>query len=169
MSSSFDKAMENFLRKAKNKEKIDTLKKENEKKIIIAKHERLKPIKKLLKNFVDMKIEVYPTESYARNFTKVSREALEPVLFEVYQNESSGSWRPGISLFFDNPAEIEIAVPNEHQESELGYIIIRCTTPHPHADLLNNRIFKNADEACMALSNFLSESLANYKIEKNDE
>ena len=126
-------------------------------------------IKKLLKNLVDMKIEVYPTESYARNFTKVSREALEPVLFEVYQNESSGSWRPGISLFFDNPAEIEIAVPNEHQESELGYIIIRCTTPHPHADLLNNRIFKNADEACMALSNFLSESLANYKIEKNDE
>ena len=86
MSSSVDKAMENFLRKAKNKEKIDTLKKENEKKIIIAKHERLKPIKKLLKNLVDMKIEVYPTESYARNFTKVSREALEPVLFEVYQN-----------------------------------------------------------------------------------
>lgn len=56
MSSSVDKAMENFLRKAKNKEKIDTLKKENEKKIIIAKHERLKPIKKLLKNLVDMKI-----------------------------------------------------------------------------------------------------------------
>lgn len=169
MSSSIDRAVDNFLEKAKNKKKIEQIKKNNEQKIIEEKNVKLRPIKKLLKKFVDMNIMVFPKESYARNFNRSSIETFSPVLFEVYQDPSSGTWSPGVSVFFDNPAEVEIAIPNDDQIEDMGEIIIRCASNHPAADILNKRVFRSVEDACMALSNFLSESIADYNFKVDDK
>lgn len=169
MTSPENKALENFLKKAKAKINNDKVKKEMEKRITEEKELQLKSIKKLLKSFIDMKLQVHPTESYSRHISRHSREHLPPVIFDVYRNESSPSWSPGISIYFDDPAEVEIAIPNSGQAQDQGVIILRCSTYHPEADLLNGKIFKTIDEACMALSNFLLSSMAEVNVPNEDD
>ena len=78
-----------------------------------------------------------------------------------YEKESSPTWSPGVSLCFDHPAEIEIAVPNDRDGD--GVVIIRVASPHKD-ELLLNRRFDSMEMACKALAKFIgnnTESLEN--------
>lgn len=169
MTSPENKALELFLQKAKVKRNNDKVKKEMEDRIKKEKHIQLRPIRKLLQSFKDIKLQVNPTESYSKHMTHHSRENLDPILFDVYVNDSSPSWAPGISIYFDDPAEVEIAIPNQSQIEDQGIVIMRCSTLHPEAALLNGKVFRSMEEACMALSNFLLASMVdvNMPVEKS--
>lgn len=164
MTSPENKALELFLQKAKVKRNNDKVKKEMEERIKKEKHIKLKPIRKLLQSFIDIKLQVQPTEIYSKHMIHHTKENLEPILFDVYVNDSSPSWAPGVSIYFDDPAEVEIAIPNQSQIDDQGIVIMRCSTLHPEAALLNGKVFRTMDEACMALSNFLLSSMVDVNM-----
>lgn len=74
--------------------------------------------------------------------------------FTVQEGESSPSWKPGISLYIDHPAPIEIAISNPDREMSDGLIVISCPDFHPKRNLLHGP-FRNVDDAIAALSQFL--------------
>lgn len=114
----------------------------------------LTPVRQLLKALVDAGVVVKHRDSY--NHGAVRRQPPSPLA--VYEDESSTSWLPGRSIMLDHPAEIEIAVPNEHQRASQGVVVISCmTADHPQEALLRGPFF-TVEAACMALSKFLAAS-----------
>lgn len=108
---------------------------------------QLQPFRKLLKRLVDMRIMVHHSAHH-------EFPGKPPQQFSVYENESSESFRPGNSLYFDHPAQVEIAIlTNANQTKEV--VKIMCASPHPQSGLLQGP-FLSARDAAMALSEFIS-------------
>lgn len=149
-----EKAFDLFMEQIKEREHAKKIRERTEKDIILQKSKVLVPIRKLLKRFQDMGIIVKNAETFAKELSLVNRE---PVLFRVYEDPSSKTWAPGVSIFFDHPAVIEIAVPNENQRSEHGVVVVTCASDHPLKYLLNGP-HRSIDGACEALANFLAKN-----------
>lgn len=77
--------------------------------------------------------------------------------FTVTEGESSPAWKPGVSLYIDHPAQIEIAISNPDRELTDGLVVISCPDYHPKRNLLHGP-FRTVDEAIEALSQFLVET-----------
>ena len=77
--------------------------------------------------------------------------------FLVTEGPSAPSWAPGVSLFIDHPAEIEIAIPNEHDIPEEGPVVITCATEHPDRGMLIKK-HASAHAAADALARFLAKN-----------
>jgi len=143
-----------FMEQIREREHAKKVRERTEKEIIQQKSKVLVPIRKLLKRFQDMGIIVKNAETFSKELSLVNRE---PILFRVYEDPSSKSWAPGTSIFFDHPAIVEIAVPNDSQKSEHGVVVIHCSSDHPLKYLLNGP-FRSVDGACEALANFLAKN-----------
>lgn len=154
MSDPINKAFDSFINQA------ETLrKKENEitrvNNIITKEKDAiLQPIRDLLKRFVDLGIWVHDRNKFERTLLKSDSDKLPAQLFSVYEDPSSPRWLPGCSLYIEHPAEIEIAVPNETERDKFGLIVITCSD-NPHQAILSNKIFRDVESACMAISEFL--------------
>lgn len=126
------------------------------------KAELLLPVRKLLKKLDSMHLVVNNAERYSTTYT--GDDALAPQVFRIYEAESSDSWAPGTSLFFDHPAQVEIAIPNERDQDRLGVVVIRSISRHPDQILLQGP-FRTVDTALIALSTFLAKNTA--RIDSN--
>ncbi len=125
------------------------------------KDQALVPVRRLLKQIVDMNILVSNASRYAGG-TQVTD--LSPKTFEVSENTSSEPYRPGNSLYIDHPAELEIAVPNFQEQEAKGVVVILCSTDHPKKSILNGP-FRSMNEACVALAEFIAENTEHAVID----
>lgn len=160
MSNPIDKAFESFLSQAQTKKKREDEISRINAKIVAEKDVILQPIRQLLKRLVDLNIWVYDKNKFERTLPRTDGDKLPPKLFEVFEDPSSPSWLPGNSIYIEHPADIEIAVPSEQDREKQGLIVISCKE-NPYANILTNRVFRDVDSACMALSEFLSKNLVN--------
>jgi len=165
MTKGVDEIFGDFMNSAKEKKEAEKIEKEQSEKIRTEKAIILKPVRKLLKMFTKNKLIVKNTNTYKK--IRTFREDVEPVVFAVLEGESSPSWSPGTSLFFDHPSEVEIAVPNVRNRSKEGLIVIRCSNGHPLSEKINNTKYETVEKACEAISELLINSLVS--INTNDE
>lgn len=114
------------------------------------KSRQLMPLRQLLKRLVDRGLIV--SHADRSGASRKSHQA-----FQVYENESSEGFLPGISIFIDHPAQIEIAIPNEGDQARLGVVAIMCATNHPDRAMLQGP-FRNMRDAAMALMEFIARS-----------
>ena len=108
-------------------------------------------MEEFLQKFVDLEIVVNNRDQYTKNTSGF--DGLEPQKFNFYLVDSSKTWSPGISIFFDHPCEVEIAIPNKVEDD--GVVIIKVSSHHPDAYLLEQK-FNSFESACKALARFLS-------------
>lgn len=116
------------------------------------KSRKLIPVRKLLKKIQDTGLMVYHSERYTDRNT-----VSPPQRFTVFEDASSPSFQPGPSLYFDHPAQVEIAIPNDWDAEVMGVVCIRCSSSHPESGLFNGP-FRSMDDALSALAEFLARS-----------
>lgn len=121
-----------------------------DRKIAEIKYKKLAIIEEFLQKFVDIGLLVTHKDQFSKNTIGIEDINAQP--FEFYQADSSKSWAPGISILFDHPCEVEIAIPNK---AEQGVVIIKVASHHPYAYILEQK-FNNFENACEALARFLS-------------
>jgi hypothetical protein len=127
------------------------------------KSQKLVPLRKLLLRFVDRGIVV----SHCERDSVASRRPAQAFL--VYENESSPRFLPGVSIYFDHPAQVEIAIPNDSDIGTLGEVVICCATPHPDSPMLQGP-FRSMRDAALALADFLARNTISIdRSEKPDE
>ena len=141
-----------FMQRVQRQEKTKKNQQQHANVVADEKSRKLIPMRKLLKRIQDTGLMVYHTDRYSdRNNHKPAQR------FEVFEGESSPSFLPGPSLYFDHPASVEIAIPNEWDEATQGIICIRCSTTHPESGLLHGP-FRNLEDAGLAIAEFLARS-----------
>lgn len=143
--------MQSYLKEYTEKEKKKIIHSQEERLIAAEKKKKLAVIEEFLQKFVDLEVMVNHRDQYTKNST--SLEGVEPKKFEFYLVDSSKTWSPGISIFFDHPCEVEIAIPNKTEED--GVVVIRVSSHHPDAYILEQK-FHTLDAACKSLARFLS-------------
>lgn len=138
-----------YLQEFSEKEKKKILTSQEDRIIANRKKIQLVPIGDFLQRFVDLEVTVNHCGQYTKNAK--SSTVVEPQKFNFYWVDSSKSWSPGVSIFFDHPAEVEIAVPNNEND---GVVIIKVASHHPDAYILEQH-FSSQENACIALGKFL--------------
>ncbi len=120
----------------------------------------LQGMENFLQKFVDLEIYVHHSDQYTKN--SITNDTRDPQKFSFYFVDSSKKWSPGISILFDHPAEVEIAIPNKPEEE--GVIVIKVASHHPYSYLIEQK-FHNFESAYEALGRFLGRST--FKIGKD--
>lgn len=143
--------MRSYLNEFSEKEKKKILLSREDREIAEQKRKLLQPIEIFLQKFVDLEISVNHCHYYTKNTT--SMHGVEPQLFAYTLVDSSKKWAPGISIWFNHPAEVEVAIPNHPDED--GVVVIKVATAHPDSYILEQR-FSSFESACEALGKFLS-------------
>lgn len=143
--------MQSYLKEYTEKEKKKIIHSQEERLIATEKKKKLLIMEEFLQKFVDLEVVVCHRDQYTKNTT--SFDAIEPQKFKFYLVDSSKTWSPGISIFFDHPCEVEIAIPNKVEEE--GVVVIKVASHHPDAYILEQK-FNNFEAACKALARFLS-------------
>ena len=142
--------LKSYLQEFGEKEKRKILTSQEDRVIASHKKQELSMIEQFLQKFVDLEVTVNHCEQYTKN-AKVE-EIVEPKKFQFYHVDSSKKWSPGISIWFDHPAQVEIAIPNNKIEE--GVVVIKVATHHPDSYILEQK-FLNYENACEALGKFL--------------
>lgn len=142
--------LKSYLQEFGEKEKRKILTSQEDRVIASQKKQELSMIEQFLQKFVDLEVTVNHCEQYTKN-AKVE-EIVEPKKFLFYHVDSSKKWSPGISIWFDHPAQVEIAIPNNTIEE--GVVIIKVATHHPDSYILEQK-FLSYENACEALGKFL--------------
>lgn len=115
------------------------------------KQEKLKIIEYFLQKFVDLGVNVNHSDQYTKNTTTM--DGIVPQKFSFYYVDSSKPFYPGVSIFLDHPATVEIAIPNDPKNE--GVVVIKVASYHPFSYLLESR-FSSYESACEALGKFLA-------------
>lgn len=147
-----DRAYQKFMEVVSERRAQDERRRSNTQEVIVAKNRALIPMRQLLKRLTDMNLVVANASLHTGG---VSAPNSAPVAFTVSEGISSERWQPGHSLYFDHPAEVEIAIPNTKDQADVGVVVITCATPHPDASFLNGP-FRSMEEACIALAEFIA-------------
>lgn len=144
--------IENFLKNYDIAEKKKILLTKEDQLLIERKNKSLDVMREFLSEFVKQGVKVRHKDFY--NINIIDKSAIQDQKFMYYDSETSKSWAPGISIMFDHPAEVEIAIPNEKIE---GAVIVKVASYHPASKYLERK-FHSFEEACKYLSYFLCES-----------
>jgi hypothetical protein len=139
-----------YLNDVSEKERKKILLSQEDRVIAKQKKDKLDFIAKFLQKFVDLEVYVNHSDQYTKNTRTM--DGIEPQKFSFYYVDSSKTWAPGISIWLDHPAIIEIAIPNKPQED--GIVVIKVASHHPDSYLLEQH-FTNYASACEALGRFL--------------
>lgn len=152
MSNKEDRALGEFLHAFEEKQKKENQRVSVEMRQIERKGRQLQPIKELLEKFTELGLIVSDSKigmgGVPLNSTKT---------FSFYEAPSSPAWAPGVSLFFDHPAEVEIAIPNDIDVEKSGIVIIRTVSLHKDRILFDKK-FTTIDMAKDTLARFLGKN-----------
>lgn len=151
--------VENFLKNYDAAEKRKIVLTREDQILIERKSKKLEPIREFLSEFARQGVVVRHKDFY--NNEIVDKSQVQNKKFNYYDAETSHSWAPGISIMFDHPAEVEIAIPND---SEDGLLVIKVATYHPYSRLLDRK-FNTMEDACRALAAFICESTTSVESE----
>lgn len=143
--------MHSYLKEYSEKEKRKIIHSQEDRAIAAQKRKKIAIMEEFLQKFVDLEVIVNHRDQYTKNASGF--EGLEPQKFNFYLVDSSKTWSPGVSIFFDHPCEVEIAIPNKPEEE--GVVVIKVASHHPDAYILEQK-FYNFESACKALARFLS-------------
>lgn len=150
--SPVDSAFHKFLETLGERNSRDQRRRITVAEIVNAKDRKLIPMRQLLKRLRDMNLVVSNSARWTGGMTSTN---LAPASFDVTEGPSSPRWLPGNSLYMDHPAELEIAIPNQKDQDEVGVVVITCATQHPDQDLLHGP-FRDIRQACEALAEFIA-------------
>ncbi len=157
--------LKSYLNEVEEKEKKKNQVTQDDRKIAAIKEKKLAPIIEFLQKFVDFEVFVKHRDQATH---RLNQEGIQGEKFSFYLQDSSKKWYPGVSIMFDHPAEIEIAIP--HNQKEDGIVVIKVASNHPDAYILE-QYFSSYESACEALSRFLAKSTVRigkkYKIKEN--
>jgi hypothetical protein len=142
--------VKSYLAEFTEKEKQKNITSKEEQAICEAKKRKLENIEKFLQKFVDLEIIVNHKDKHTNNVSSIYE--IQPQKFEIRHAESSKKWAPGISILFDHPADVEIAIPNRPDEE--GIVVIKVASEHPDSYILEQH-FTSFESACEALGKFL--------------
>lgn len=151
--------LNSFLKEYHNKTEEKTQFVKESRMIAEMKHKKLVPIGNFLQKFVDLGVQVYHRDTFDKTFA--SQNFNQVVSFDYFEATSSKGWEPGISIFFDHPAQVEIAVPNHDEE---GMFVVNVSTEHPDVLILKQK-FLSVYQLCQALATFIQKSTVS--IEEN--
>lgn len=146
-----DLFIKSYLNDINEKEKKKTLVSQEERRIAQLKKDKLQPIEKFLQKFVDLEVSVHHSDKYANTKSSIPGDQK----FSFYYVDSSKTWSPGISIWIDHPAVMEIAIPNNPQEE--GIVVIKVASHHPDSYLLE-QVFHSYESACQAIGRFLAKN-----------
>lgn len=146
--------LQEFLDKVDDKQKTQNIELVHQERAIARKNSHLIPLRQFLHGLAQCGVHV---PHGAMHDPMAMTRHLNPQPFSVQEGESSPIWKPGISLYIDHPATIEIAISNPDREQADGLVVISCPDYHPKRHLLHGP-FWNVDDAIMALSQFLVET-----------
>lgn len=147
-----DKALNFFLAAFDERKRKESARANMEQQIIDKKRKVLAPIKAFLVRFNDLGLIVPDAEIGNPGISLHSTRR-----FNAYEMESSPSWAPGISLCFDHPAPVEIAVPNEADVERMGVVVMKCASSHRDKNILEQKHL-SVEGAKDALARFLGKT-----------
>lgn len=114
------------------------------------KKEKLTIITNFLDKFIDLGVYVNHREKYTKN--TVTLDGIVPQKFTYYFTDSSKTFAPGVSIWFDHPATVEIAIPNNEELD--GVVAINIASYNDFSYLLNSK-FTTYESFCEALGRFI--------------
>jgi hypothetical protein len=123
-----------------------------------AEHIRQERMKKIAANKQQI---LAPVKHFLQTLTTMGVHMRDGRSFTFYEKESSPSWQPGVSLLFDHPIPVEIAIPNTPKE---GAIVIRCPVEHPDVQPLEKH-FNSVEDGLAALASFLGKHTQQLEID----
>lgn len=144
--------IEDFLKQFDEKEQKKILINREQQIIAERKSKKLNVIRLFLDQFVNQGVTVYHKDRFNKEILDKEQNMKDEQVFRYYDNDSSDIWAPGISIWFDHPAEVEIAVPNDTNKD--GLIVIKVATANNYAHVIENK-YDNAESACKALARFI--------------
>jgi hypothetical protein len=150
--ASEDKSLSEFLQAFDERKRKENGRAQMEIQAIERKRKVLNPLRGFLQKFVDLGL-VVPDSGVGN--PGVAGGAVKP--FTFYEAESSPTWAPGVSLYFDHPAEVEISIPNDSDKEKHGVVVIRSVTSHKDRMMLHQK-FLSIDHAKDALAKFLGKN-----------
>lgn len=150
--ASEDKALTEFLQAFDERKRKESGRAQLEVQAVERKRKALEPVRSFLQKFVELGL-VVPDSGIGN--PGVGANATKP--FAFYEGEASPSWGPGVSLYFDHPAEVEIAIPNESDKPKQGGMVIRSVTSHKDRMMLHQK-FETVQQAKDALAKFLGKN-----------
>lgn len=139
-----------YLNEFSEKEKKKILRSHEDRKITELKKQTLMPIAQFLDKFIEVEAVVYPYNYYSKNLKM--EYITDPKPFKYCWIDSSKKWSPGVSLWIEHPAQIEIAIPNN--VNVYGEIFVHVASEHPDSYILEHK-FSNVSQVCEALGIFL--------------
>ncbi len=145
--------LQSYLKDYTQREKQKIIHSQEDRAIASEKKKKLEVVENFLQKFVDLEVVVHHRDQYTKNAS--SFDSIEPQKFKFYLVDSSKTWSPGVSIFFDHPCEVEIAIPNKPLED--GVIVIKVASHHPDSYILEQK-FTSFEAACKALARFLSKN-----------
>lgn len=145
--------LQSYLKDYAQREKQKIIHSQEDRVVASEKKKKLEVIEKFLQKFVDLEVVVNHRDQYTKNTSTF--DSIEPQKFKFYLVDSSKTWSPGISIFFDHPCEVEIAIPNKPLEE--GVVVIKVASHHPDSYILEQK-FTSFEAACKALARFLSKN-----------
>lgn len=151
-ADSEDKALKEFLQAFEDRKKKEAQRVSVEMRQVERKRRILAPIKELLDKFVDLGLVVSDARIGAPNVPLNTTQ-----VFSFYEGVSSPAWSPGVSLFLDHPAEIEIAIPNDIDADKMGVVCIRMVSMHKDRQMLEKK-FTTVESAKDAIARFLGKN-----------
>src|SRR5476651_1775368 len=154
-----DKAFQDFLAAFDEKTRQKSTRETREEQVARKKRDMLEPIALLLERLSRLGLVVEDARSAARQ--PGFAQGVE-ARFTVEEGPSAPSWAPGVSLFIDHPAAIEIAIPNESDAFEKGPVVITCATQHPDRGMLVKKHL-SVHAAAEALARFLAKNTLRIK------
>lgn len=157
-----DLFINSFLKERNEKEQNKILSSQEDRETARQKQSKLQMIAEFLQKFVDLEVFVNHTDSYTKNTRTM--EGIIPQLFHFYWMDTSPTWAPGLSIWIDHPATIEIAVPNNPEEE--GVVVIKVASHHPYSYLVEQK-FYTYENACIALGKFLGRCTTSIKQDPN--
>lgn len=107
-----------------------------------------------------------PVKAFLRGLTTLGVQLRNGRTFQFYEKESSPSWQPGFSLFFDHPSPVEIAIPNNFKRD--GKIVIRVASIDPDANLLEKH-FDSVKDGMEVLASYLGKHSSALEIDPRNK
>lgn len=147
-----DKSLTEFLQAFDERKRKENSRAQMQIQVIERKRKTLAPLRDFLQKFVDLGLIVAHSGVGEPGISAYAQKS-----FTFYETESSPSWAPGVSLYFDHPAEVEIAISNDSQQEKDGLVVIRSVTNHRDR-LMLHQTFRTVDQAKDALAKFLGKN-----------
>jgi hypothetical protein len=126
------------------------------------KQEEQRKNQKFAKMSAEKSVTLTPVKDFLRTLSTLGVQMKDGRMFQFYERDSSPSWQPGVSLFFDYPAPVEIAIPNNTQKE--GALVIRIAREDPDSIRLQQR-FETIEEGLEVLASFLGKHTFQLEID----